>query len=40
MRKSLGYTTDGEFIYLHSKGLGLLKIGTGENDKMLAKVYA
>jgi len=32
-------TTDGEFIYLHQKELGLLKIGTGQKNQMLGKVY-
>lgn len=30
--KNFGYTTDGNFFYIHLKGYGLLKIGTGEND--------
>lgn len=40
MKKNFGFTTDGEFLYIHCKGLGLMKIGTGENNKMLGKVYA
>lgn len=39
MRKNFGYTTDGNYFYIHYKGQGLLKIGTGENDKMIGKVY-
>jgi hypothetical protein len=39
IRKNIGFTTDGNFFYIHLKGYGLLKIGTGENDKMLGKVY-
>ena len=41
MSRSLGFTTDGEFFYLHYKKFGLFKIGTGEKgDNMLGKVYA
>lgn len=40
LRKNFGLATDGEFIYIHYKTLGLLKIGTGENDRMMGKVYA
>ena len=40
MRKNFGYTTDGNFLYLHYKGIGLIKIGTGENEGMLGKVYS
>jgi hypothetical protein len=36
----VGFTTDGEFFYLHIKKLGLFKIGVGETgDQMLGKVY-
>lgn len=39
--KNVGFTTDGEYFYLHIKKLGLFKIGVGENgDQMLGKVYA
>lgn len=41
MSQNVGFTTDGEFFYLHVKKLGLFKIGLGENgDQMLGKVYA
>jgi len=40
LRKNVGFTTDGEFFYLHIKGQGLMKIGTGEADQMIGKVYA
>lgn len=39
MKKNFGFTTDGEYFYIHYKGLGLLKVGTGENESMLGKVY-
>ena len=40
MSRNLGFTTDGEFFYLHIKKLGIFKIGVGENgDQMLGKVY-
>ena len=39
MRKNFGFTTDGEYFYIHYKTIGLLKIGTGENETMLGKVY-
>jgi len=40
LRRNFGFTTDGEFLYIHLKMMGLLKIGTGENDSMVGKVYA
>lgn len=39
MKKNFGFACDGEYFYIHYKGLGLLKIGTGENESMLGKVY-
>lgn len=40
MSKNVGFTTDGNYFYLHLKNYGLLKIGCGENgDQMLGKVY-
>ena len=31
MSNNLGFTTDGQYFYLHYKKFGLFKIGTGEN---------
>lgn len=36
---SIGFTTDGKYIYLHSEAEGLMKIGTGFSYTMLGKVY-
>lgn len=38
--RNIGFTTDGTFFYIHIKKHGLFKIGTGENDQMVGKVYA
>ena len=41
MSPNLGFTTDGQYFYIHYKKFGLYKIGTGENgDQMIGKVYA
>lgn len=40
MPRNFGFTTDGNFFYLHLKNQGLLKIGTGESEQMMGKVYS
>jgi hypothetical protein len=39
IKQKAAFASDGQFIYMHQEGLGLLKMGTGSQGQMIGQVY-
>ncbi|CDW73494.1 UNKNOWN [Stylonychia lemnae] len=39
IKQRASFASDGQYIYMHQEGLGLLKMGTGAQGQMIAQVY-
>ena len=39
IKKTAAFAQDGQFIYMHQEGLGLLKMGTGAAGQMIGQIF-